>query len=272
MKTAYVTGVAGFLGSHVARALMASGYHVYGCDDFSVGAPENVPTGVRFREKKCEALTDTDFLLIESVVHCAAIARSAWPNEDQLWSANVAGTAKVMAAADRAGVRDIVHASSSVVHHPTSSTYARTKTAAERIALGFGAICLRFGNIYGLGQNETGSEPNVIAQMRRSVRERGTVRVDGDGTQSRDFVHVLDAANAVVSAIEEPVRGMWLDICSGQQTTILEIAEMFDVPIEWAEGRNDPHSIVQDPEPARWLLHWAPGVDLQRGLTEAVKS
>lgn len=269
MRSVYVTGVAGFLGSHVARRLIQRGYRVFGCDNLSVGVVENVPERVKFRAAGCENLLDNEFLLVEGVIHCAAIARSAWPNEDDLWLSNVHGTQNVMEVASMNGIKKIVHASSSVVHHPDSSVYARTKAAAERIALGHGASCLRFGNIYGSGQNETGDEPNVIAQMRRSLREDGCIRVDGDGSQTRDFVHVEDAAAAVVKALERPIR-TWVDICTGVQTSILDIATRFGCPIEAGESRGDPQVILQDPEPARWMLGWTPSIDIDEGLKQVI--
>lgn len=264
----FVTGVAGFLGRRVAQDLLEDGYRVMGCDDFSVSSPKNVPPEVLFREGKCEDLKFNDLLTADAVVHCAAIARSAWPRPQEIWTANVRGTQNVMHAARSAAIDNIVYASSSVVHHPDSSVYARTKSVAERLSLGAGATCLRFGNIYGPGQNELGYEPNVIASMRRSVRDNGVVRVDGTGEQTRDFVHVSDASNAVLSAIDEPLPAMWLDICTGVQTSIRTVAEAFNSPIVWGDSRNDPPAIIQDPKPAEILLHWTPSVSIEEGLKQ----
>lgn len=268
LKRIYVTGVAGFLGSHVALDLLDRGWSVLGCDDLSVGSRENVPSGVVFKEIDCRYITAENLSDADAVVHCAAIARSAWPSPERLWWSNVRATQSVMEASANAGIKKIVHASSSVVQVPDSSVYAKTKSLAEMVALSYGATCLRFGNIYGKGQNELGHEPNVIASMRRCLQENGYIRVDGDGTQSRDFVHVTDAANAMVSALLEPVGGIWLDICTGRQTSIMQIAESFRAPIQFAPSRNDPLVIVQDPKPAEVLMLWVSSVDIDQGLAE----
>lgn len=271
VKSVYVTGVAGFLGSTVAQDLLGRGWRVVGCDNFSVGREENVPPGVDFSELDCRYLKAGDLNGVDAVIHCAAIARSAWPDPDQLWWSNVRGTVGVVSAAEAAGLSKVVHASSSVVHLPGSSAYAETKALSERVALGYGATCLRFGNIYGAGQNELGHEPNVIASMRKTLKEKGYVRVDGDGSQTRDFVHVSDAANAMFSALVEPTRGIWFDICTGVQTSIRQIAESFGAPIEWGPTRNDPPAIIQDPKPAEVALLWGATVDIEEGLAEVTK-
>lgn len=267
----YVTGVAGFLGSNVANALIEQGHSVSGCDDMSVGRKENIPERVRFDRVDCRFMNEHFLYGEDAVVHCAAIARSAWPDPSQLWWSNVRGTLSVVKSAKAAGIENVVHASSSVVHVPDSSVYAQTKAAAERVALAYGATCLRFGNIYGPGQNELGHEPNVIASMRASAKKTGVVRVDGDGEQTRDFVHVDDASNAVVSALKERIGPLWVDICTNRQTSIKTIADAFGLPLEWAPSRNDPAEIVQDNAAAEALLLWLPTIDIEEGLPQVTQ-
>ena len=265
---AYISGVAGFLGSEVARQMLDLGYEVYGCDNLLTGQRSNVPKGVKWAAISVQEASEQFSLPIDFLIHCAAIARSAWGNNDDLWEQNVRGTMAAVSLARNNGGK-IIHISSSVVHVPNSSIYAKTKEVAEQIALSNGAVALRFSNIYGPGQSEEEQEPNVIASMRQQAKETRTVRVDGDGSQRRDFIHVTDAALAVIKAIGRSVPPIWLDVCSGETITILEIANMFGLPIRWAPSRNDPHEIIQDSEYAsRWLIGWEPSIALKDGLAE----
>lgn len=263
----YITGVAGFLGSNTARYFLDRGWEVSGCDNLVTGDPKNVPEGVKWQQTAVQDVTAV--LLPNVIVHTAAIARSAWPKDDDLWEHNVRSTLAVNRIIENTSAK-FVHCSSSVVWKPLSSVYAQTKSVAEQLALSAGATALRFGNIYGAGQNEEGPEPNVIASMRRSVRETGKVRVDGTGRQSRRFIHVFDAARAIFLAAQAKLSGIWMDIASQDEITILSLAERFGVPIEFAPSRNDPHVIRQETEAARWLIGWEPTIALEDGLKQVI--
>lgn len=266
----YITGIAGFLGANVAKLLYNLGHDVYGCDNLLTGKRANLPVEIKWVAESIQETVKRLDMPLDVVINCAAIARSAWGNDADLWEHNVNGTIAAVKLAKNSGAR-LIHISSSVVHVPDSSTYARTKEVAERIALASGGVALRFCNIYGPGQSEEGQEPNVIASMRRSVRVNGTVRVDGNGSQCREFIHVSDAAIAIVHAIESSPPSIWLDICSGESISILEIAKMFGRPIYWASSRNDPFEIRQDPEPAHLILNWKPLITLKDGLDEVTQ-
>jgi UDP-glucose 4-epimerase len=115
---------------------------------------------------------------------------------------------------------------------------------------------LRFGNLWGDGQSEHLAEPNVLAAFRSQIKEHGHVKVEGGGYQTRDFVHIADAAVAMANAVESPHWAV-ADICTGVQTSILSIAEQFGVPIMQVPGReNDPLTVVQDPSEAIRLWGW----------------
>lgn len=265
-KRVLVTGVAGFLGSRAAEHLLKGGFGVVGCDNLLIGKRELIPDGVEFTHSSVQ---EFDCPPVDAIVHCAAIARSAWGDPQELWEHNVGGTRAVAQMVLDRGAR-LVHASSSVVHVPDSSVYARTKTEAEEIALSVGGLALRFGNIYGRGQIEDGHEPNVIAAMRRSFRESGSVRIDGNGTQKRNFVHVDDAARAIVLAVEISASG-WLDICSMEEVSVIDIARKFtSAQFAYAPSRNDPSEIPQNPERAKWILGWEAQIPFDAGIWEMV--
>jgi len=250
VNSAYITGCAGFLGAAVTRKLHEAGWEVSGCDSLVTGDKSRLD-GIE-GEWDWRALASTGpHSDVDVVVHTAAIARSMWPDENDIWRNNVDGTRHVLSW----GIRT-VHASSSMVAWPDVNVYCKSKEVAEWFVRRAGGTSLRFGNIWGDGQSDWGAAPNVIAAFRQQIREHGKVFVEGTGRQSRDFVHVDDAADAMVTAVLQP-RAATADICTGVQTSIISIAEQFGVPIERVDGRdNDPVMVIQSPAKALALWGW----------------
>ena len=268
---AFITGVAGFIGSHVAKALLdeswdVAGWEVDGIDDLTTGKKENVPNAVGFSAADCREGVPQGY---DCIFHAAGFSRSgaAWKNPVDCYERNVDGTLAVLEAIRGTGTR-LVYASSAVVTAPTSSPYAASKAAAETLVeaykenYGIDAASLRFSSVYGPGQSEEGQHCNVVAQMLRDRRELGKVRVAGDGRQTRDFIHIYDATRVAVDAMKG--GRLWRDVCSGQQTTILGLAQMFGVPIEHVAARKgDPFEFRQD--------GWVGGCkSLSRGVRECL--
>ena len=259
----YVTGIAGFLGSEIAAQLIEAGHHVLGCDNMVTGHRRRVPTAADWDVRSVEHLDEIDLLDADMVVHTAAIARSGWPDRAEVWQANVVATMRL---------RDvfpgpIVHCSSSIAAYPDANEYARSKAEAERVMAD--AMILRPGNIYGAGQSRVGPSPNVLAAFATQAL-KGSVTVDGTGEQTRDFVHVVDCAAAFVAAVERFTPGVTVDVCTGVQTSIGDLAARFGVPVVHGPSRNDPPVIEQDPGPAVWLLGWRPVITLKEGLAEVL--
>jgi UDP-glucose 4-epimerase len=249
MRRAYITGVAGFLGAAVARELHARGWALAGCDNMHTGLIERLE-GVRVQVED-GSIFQVDPPKADIVVHTAAIARSMWPNEDDIWRNNVDGTRHVLSWG-----LPVVHASSSMVAHPDANVYCKSKEVAEWFVLRARGTALRFGNLWGDGQSEHLEQPNVIAAFRAQIRDHGKITVEGDGSQTRDFVHISDAATAMAAAVESP-RWAVADICTGYQTSILSIAEQFGVPVEHVPSRErDPQTVIQDPSRAIGLWSW----------------
>lgn len=263
----YVTGIAGFIGSHVAGELLVRGHEVIGCDDLSSGRAEHVPAGAVWRPLDVDALAALD---CDAVVHLAAIASARWPDNEEVWRVDLGVAAHALRLARRAGARFVL-ASSAAASIPMSSAYASAKWAAEQLAVADDATVLRYANVYGPRQRDWGDEPGVIAAWRRAVREGIPLRVDGDGSQTRDFIHVRDVARATADTVENPdVAGRRLDICTGVQTPIIEVANALDHPIV-RSGRagGDPDAVIQDPEPAATELGFRAEVCLDDYLAAA---
>jgi len=237
-----VTGGAGYIGSILVDQLLERDYSVFVLDDLSRGHVEAVARGARFvqgnvgNRELVEALLERE--RIESVVHLAAFALVAESvAEPQKYVTNNVTAARVLLdALGRAGVKRFVFSSSCAVYgHPAKvpitedtpqrpvNPYGETKRDLEKLLAesaarhGFGVVSLRYFNAAGatqrLGEDhdpETHLIPNVLAVAlgkQAAVNVYGTDYPTPDGTAVRDYVHVVDIADAHVRALETPLDG-----------------------------------------------------------------
>lgn len=229
-----VTGAAGFIGSHVARALLARGGRVVGVDNLD---PFYDPAIKRANLERCRAAGSFEAVELDicdepalgalferekprGVIHLAARAGVRPSVADPVGYArvNVLGTASVQRAAERAGCSRLVIASSSSVYGNNARTpfseedpveapispYASTKRACELLAwthhhlTGMPTACLRFFTVYGPGQR-----PDLaIAKFMRLMHERRPITVYGDGSMSRDYTYIDDIVGGVLAAYD----------------------------------------------------------------------
>jgi len=243
----HVTGIAGFIGSTVAGQLRDRGHDVSGCDDLSMGNVSNVPAGIRWQAKDVRALEAID---ADVVIHLAAMACARWPEDAEVWQRNLVATSHLT----EIFKGRIVFSSTCVAADPLLGAYAGSKWACEQILPR--ATRFRFANVYGPKQRDWGVEPGVLAVWQKAERAGQPIRIDGDGSQTRDFIHVDDVARALCLAAESDAGdGHTMDVCTGVQTPIIDLADRFDCGRVFAP-RNpvDPDSMPQDPEPAANLL------------------
>jgi UDP-glucose 4-epimerase len=199
-------------------------------------------------------------------------------------SVNVTGTAAVLEAARRAGAGRLVLASTAAVYgragelpaRETSpvaplSPYGASKAAAESyLALftrlhGLSTLALRMANVYGPRQDPEG-EAGVVAIFAAASAAGSPVTVFGDGLQTRDYVHVDDAVDAFLAAGRSSIGGV-LNVSTGVETPVREIAERLDVVVEQAPPRHG--ELVRsclDPSAARRALGWRARTTLADGL------
>lgn len=256
-STILVSGGAGFIGSHVARALLERGDTVRVLDDLSTGKRENLAAVAGHIDFHVGDVRDQARLAIlcrgaDAVVHLAAIASvtASFERPVEVEGVNVGGTLAVMTAARRYGVRRVVFASSCAVYGeplvvPVSeaqlpvpgSPYAVSKLAGEGYlrVLGTAAgerrgdaphtVALRFFNVYGPRQDAGSEYSGVIARFVAAARAGEPLTVFGDGLQTRDFVYVADVARAVLLALGTTAGvGRAVNVGSGVQTTLLDLA------------------------------------------------
>lgn len=270
-----VTGGAGYIGSHVVRELNRTGHRVVVFDDFSSGRTERVPEGVASRQgcitdaaRLTEVITEFD---VTGVVNLAA--RKSVPESvaQPLWyyQQNVGGFAALLAAMADTGVHRMVQSSSAAIYGaapgPLSedipvaplSPYAQTKLIAEHMltdtaeALKLSYLALRYFNPVGAAEPnlaEVGGT-NVMAVLFNAIDTGQTFQVTGDdfdtrdGSGVRDYIHILDLAEAHVAAVERVSTGQFRDVVNigtGRGYTVFELLDT----VREVTGLPVPHEVV----------------------------
>ncbi len=297
---ALVTGGAGFIGSTLVDALLADGAEVAVVDDLSRGRRDQVAAGAAFHEM--DIVDDGLGALVASlapevIFHQAAqidVRRSvAEPMLDT--RINVLGTVNLLESAVRAGVRRVVFASSGgavygdtdVIPTPEShpcvpaSGYGAAKLAAETYGwvfarlYGLQFVALRYANVYGPRQDPHGEAGVVAIFAQRLLEGRDTV-VNGDGTQTRDYVSVDDVVEANLLAAGTAPPGAY-NIGTGRECSVSEIhaliARAAGVEREATYGVAKPGEQCRsclDVSRAAELLGWRPRVGLADGISRTV--
>jgi UDP-glucose 4-epimerase len=244
-----VTGGAGFIGSHVARAYVQEGHNVVVLDDLSTGSRTNVPKEATFVRGDLETVAFATLLgdhAIDLVNHHAAHIDLRASVADPVADArtNILGSLRLLEGCRRAGVRRIVFAStggaiygeprgaSSSESDPTDpvSPYGVAKLAVEkylhvfRVAHGFQTVIFRYANVYGPGQTGSGEAGVVAILLERMLAGRVPV-IHGDGEQTRDFVFIRDCVDANRWALGFPGSGIW-NIGTGVETSVNRLFDL----------------------------------------------
>ena len=295
-----VTGGAGFIGSHVAGALLAEGHEVHVLDDLSSGLRENVPDGVPLhaldiRSEEAAALFEAE--RFEALVHHAAqmdVRKSvADPSFDA--DVNLRGFLNLMEAGRRNGLEKVVFASTGGAiygepdyvpqdeEHSTRplSPYGIAKLATEKYLFfyqqqyGIDYVSLRYANIYGPRQNPHG-EAGVVAIFTKALLDGGQPRINGDGKQTRDYVYVGDVVRANLAALNYDGSST-INLGTGEETSVNELFRTLrdltgaDAEEEHAEGQpGEQRRSLLSYEKATELLDWTPQVQIKEGLAKTV--
>jgi UDP-glucose 4-epimerase len=272
-----VTGGAGFIGSHLTDKLIEQGHEVVVLDNLLSGSEQYVNTKAVFHKCDIRNLDEIReyFDGIDGVFHLAAIARTPWCIDDPVlaYETNVMGSLNVLEAARMKGVKRVVMTSSNVVY-AFFTPYRSSKEALEALGkvytdmYGMSVICLRNSNVYGSRQSELGPSPNVFSALRKCKKTKGYIEITGDGTQSRDFTHVSDIVSGHMAAMNCQETGV-VDLCTGVNHSLNEIAKFFDCPVTYIPDRpGDMKHICQDPQPAFVMLNWKAAVPLADGMKD----
>lgn len=306
--TILVTGGAGYIGSHTVRLLSRQGRNVVVLDTLELGVKSRV-AGVPFvegdiRDERLVEKTVRKYGVTEAI-HFAAYKAVGESMEQPLryWSNNVGGTISLVRSLLASGVEHVVFSSSAAVYgnpahvpvtedEPTKpeSVYAETKSAMERFlsscdAIGLRSVSLRYFNAAGasddavIGEDWTHSQNLVPRVMKAILGASGPLQVFGndyptaDGTCIRDYIHVVDLADAHVKALDYLTTGGPSLICNvgtGMGTSVLDVIDMAErvsgrkVPYQFAPRRaGDPTTVFADPTLVRAILGWKATRDLR---------
>jgi UDP-glucose 4-epimerase len=295
---AIVTGGAGFIGSHVADALIARGDEVWILDNFASGKIENVPEEAVLVERDVREPLDELFEDVQPDVcfHLAAQADVGTSVERPGYDAdvNVVGTVGVLEAARKHGTHVVFASTGGAIYgecdgpapedaerHPVSP-YGISKLAGEEYVAGWNRlyrarhVSLRFANVYGSRQ-EPSLEGGVIAIFMERMRAGEPTQIFGDGGQTRDFVYVGDVVNAVLAAAGGG-PGVY-NVGTGVETSVLELHALCrDVTGSGREPEFEPprpgdaRRSVVDPSLAARELGWRPEHALDAGLEATWRS
>ena len=298
-----VTGGAGFIGSHIVEAYLEAGHDVAVVDSLwshGGGRRDSVPPAARFYEVDIRSPELRDIVVRERpeiINHHAAQHSVKFSTDDPAYDAqvNVLGMINVLEAAQAAGTRKVLFASSAATYgtvehlpadestpqHP-ESPYGITKMVTEHYlqywqqGRGLSYTALRYGNVYGPRQDPNG-EAGVIAIFAKRFLSGQGIRIYWDGDQTRDYVYVGDVARANLMALEGADNEI-ICIGSGVPTSVNQIYRGlsaltgFEAPIEWQPRRpGDPRDSLFNPAKAAAVLGWRSEVEFGEGLRRTVE-
>jgi UDP-glucose 4-epimerase len=303
-RTVLVTGGAGFIGTIVSRQLVERGWHVRILDNFYRADLERmaelerhervqvIEGDVRYRSSLDKAMAGVD-----ACAHLAAVCiNKSVADPTESLDTNLMGTQHAIESAIAAGVPRLVFASSASVYGdpvslpmketdaPSPQTpYCMAKYTGEQL-LRFAArkaplswLALRFFNVYGPGQQTDAYYTSVVLTFLRRIAAGHAPVIDGDGSQSMDFVHVEDIGRSVVMSVESDATGHVLNVGSQSQTTIAELAKILirhmGVDIE---PQFRPRDVLVNRREAdisliRSVLGWEPTIPVDDGLATVVE-
>jgi len=303
-----VTGGAGFIGSNLCEAILNMGYRVRCLDDLSTGKRKNIESflnnprftfiqgNIRNLDTCMEACGGADYVLHQAA--WGSVPRSIEMPVEYI-HINIVGTANMMEAARRSGVKRFVFASSSSVYGDEPnlpkqegregnllSPYALTKYVDEELGkqylmhYGLETIGLRYFNVFGRRQDPDGPYAAVIPRFIKQLLRGEAPTIYGDGRQSRDFTYIENVIEANLKACLAPKEacGQVFNIAYGGREYLIDIyyalTEALGVEIEPRFGPERPGDIRHshaDISKAKKLLGYEPEWSFERGIKEAIE-
>src|SRR5436189_1764808 len=307
MASYLITGVAGFIGSSIARGLLAQGDSVRGIDNLSTGKRENIAEilgKIDFREAD---LLDLDAVRnacsgVDYIFHEAAIPSVPKSVLDPLASnrANVDATVHLLIAARDAKVKRVVYAASSSAYGDTPtlpkhegmtpnpiSPYAVAKLASEYYmtsfyrCYGLETVCLRYFNIFGPRQDPSSPYSGVLAKFITQMLNGEQPTIFGDGAQSRDFTYIDNTVEANLLAAQAPASlaaGQVFNVATGHRADLNQTFRLLKTLIgypgnvEYAPERaGDVRHSLADISRAEKYLGYKPKIEFEDGLSRTIE-
>lgn len=255
-----VTGGFGFIGSHLVEGLLEAGHRVRVLDDFSTAQPRNIRRVEQHTDLICGDVRDPDVCNravsdCDGVFHLAALVSvpQSITRPTDCHAINTTGTLNLLEAMRRCAVSRIVFASSAAVYNTGDhlpklesmlpapvSPYGVSKLASEHYLQSYAAlhgmtgVALRFFNVYGPGQDPRSVYSGVISKFTELALKQERLKLFGDGSQTRDFIHVIDVVRANLAAMQARIPGGFtsVNIGTGRATSLLELIETLGVGLQ----------------------------------------
>ena len=296
-----VTGGAGFIGSHISKALVERGDSVIVIDNLITGKEKNLES-IRDKIKFFkDDILNFELLKeicknVDGVFHQAALAsvQDSYNKPDEYNNVNVNGTENIFKLAKELDFK-VVYASSSSVYGnpiriPISETdeknpinpYAETKLKKEKLAIkysdmGAKIIGLRYFNVFGDGQSK--EYAGVLKLFLGRIRDKLPPKINGDGTQFRDFVYVNDVANANIMSMDSKINHEFFNVGTNTSITILELAKTIikssglDMePIFGPELKGDVKETIANIDSIKEKIGWKPTIMLEKWIDDIIST
>ena len=243
-----MTGGAGFIGSNIVKKLVSRGDNVTVIDNLNTGKEENL---VSVKDKIVflnDSILNLDLLEketknIDGVFHQAALAsvQDSFNKPEEYQNVNVNGTENILKLAKQNNFKVVYASSSSVYGNPEKipiresdsknpiNPYAETKLEKEELAkkyskMGVKVIGLRYFNVFGKGQSK--EYAGVLKLFLERIRDKLPPKINGDGSQFRDFVYVEDVADANIMSMDSNIDHEFFNVGTNTSITILDLAKI----------------------------------------------
>jgi len=294
-----VTGGAGFIGSNIVKKLVSRGDHVIVIDNLNTGNEENL---VSIKDKIVffkDSILNLDLLEkqtqgIDGVFHQAALAsvQDSLSKPEEYHNVNVIGTENILKLAKKNNFKVVYASSSSVYGNPEKipikesdsknpiNPYAETKLEKEKLAkkyseIGVKVIGLRYFNVFGKGQSK--EYAGVLKLFLEKIRDKLPPKINGDGTQSRDFVYVKDVADANIMSMDSKINHEFFNVGTSISITILDLAKTIikssglDIELNFGPALNgDVQRSVANIDLIQHKIGWKPTVILEKWIDEII--
>ena len=294
-----VTGGAGFIGSNIVKKLVVRGDDVTVIDNLNTGKEENL---ISVKDKIVffnDNILNLDLLEkqtqnIDGIFHQAALAsvQDSFSKPEEYQSVNVNGTENILKLAKKNNFKVVYASSSSVYGNPEKipikesdsknpiNPYAETKLEKERLAIkysemGVKVIGLRYFNVFGKGQSK--EYAGVLKLFLERIRDKLPPKINGDGSQFRDFVYVEDVADANILSMDSEVNHEFFNVGTNTSITILDLAktiikssELHMEPIFGPALKGDVQRTVANIDLIQDKIGWKPTVFLEKWIDEII--
>ena len=294
-----VTGGAGFIGNNIVKKLVARGDDVTVIDNLNTGKEENLKSVIDKITFLKDSILNRELLEkqsqnIDGIFHQAALAsvQDSFSKPDEYHDVNVNGTENILKLAKKNDFRVVYASSSSVYGNPERipikesdkknpiNPYAETKLKKEQLAIkysemGVKVIGLRYFNVFGKGQSK--EYAGVLKLFLERIRDKLPPKINGDGTQFRDFVYVEDVADANIMSMDSDINHGFYNVGTNTSITILDLAKTIikssglDIqPIFGPALKGDVQRTIANIDLIKEEIGWEPTILLEKWIEEII--